>query len=229
MRTEPTLIAPLLGPVSEARKLFHVDRVTGTPYWTHDERVPPNVRGKKVGYICIQKTRIGPNGKRYQCSEPRRDRKLMYKGKMLFWARVQKYLSTGKEPGPMTDHANGVTTDNSPHNLVDSDALQNAWNRKPCGVVKDYVGVKMSGKKFRATITIGTATYVDGKHVSNREIIHLGVFNTAREAGIAYAKEAVRRRGVKAGRFVLNLLREEDLLDDALAAHRLFTSGNTHS
>jgi hypothetical protein len=201
--------------------MFHVDRVTGTPYWTHDERVPPQVRGKRLGSIGVVKKQKGPNGKIYAIAKPRRHRRFQFKGKSLLWSRVQKYLATGKEPGPMTDHANGVTLDDNPHNLIDSNALQNAWNRKPAGRV-EYVGVAKSRNKYRARLFVGTARYVNGVHTTDRITIHLGTFETAREAGIAYAKEAVRRRGMAAGRIVTGLLREEDLLDDALAAHRLF-------
>lgn len=102
------------------------------------------------------------------------------------------------DPDGMVDHANCNSLDNRRCNLRVATRAENAANveRKPGQ--SGYIGVTLSGPKFRARIC------VDG------ELRELGRYETAEEAALAYDDASLAARGVFARVNFPHLVRTED-------------------
>lgn len=103
--------------------------------------------------------------------------------------RIAWCLHHGRWPGGVIDHINGIVGDNRIVNLREVTQQQNLLNQhvlRPSKLGIAGASAMPSGR-FRARLNLT----VDGK----RRLIHLGVFNTAEEAGQAYqqAKAAALR------------------------------------
>jgi hypothetical protein len=96
--------------------------------------------------------------------------------------RVAWLYTEGRWPDEEVDHHNTLKSDNSRENLREADDTIQAQNR--IRARKDsrsgVQGVRPHGKRFRAQIRYGG------------RVIHLGVFDTPREAGERYAAEKRR-------------------------------------
>lgn len=99
-----------------------------------------------------------------------------YQASRLAWLYVH-----GEWPPNLIDHINGNTSDNRIANLRPATFAQNAQNRRRQATTRNgFKGVNLTPSgKWRAQIK------VDGRS------LHLGVFDTAEEAGAAYADAAV--------------------------------------
>lgn len=75
------------------------------------------------------------------------------------------------------DHWDGKTLNNQRHNLREATSTQNQANRKYYKNSTGYKGVRASGKRFMAAI----------------DSIHLGTFDTAKEAHQAYCAAAEKK------------------------------------
>jgi hypothetical protein len=84
------------------------------------------------------------------------------------------------------DHINGIKSDNRLSNLRVVSALENNWNKgKQRRNRHGFAGVRKDEEtgRFKAQITTGGRS------------LHLGTFDTAQEAGAAYAQAAHKHRG----------------------------------
>lgn len=98
----------------------------------------------------------------------------------IAWAITNKQWPVG-----MLDHVNRSRKDNRISNLREVSSEENTWNakRKPGRYPVGVIGPQKKCKKFCARIRV------------SRKFVILGYFDTAEEAGIAYQKEAILRRG----------------------------------
>ena len=91
---------------------------------------------------------------------------------------------TGEFPKYMTDHINGNTEDNSFSNLRESTCSENQKNVKiRTDNISGYKRVTKHGKRWRADATI------------NRKQILIGVFDTPKEASLAYEEFSKKMHG----------------------------------
>lgn len=105
---------------------------------------------------------------------------LSFKKKIYFAHVIAWFYVTGAWPKHDIDHKNGRGFDNRWANLREATHQQNIFNGKlRTNNTTGFKGVARTPLKFRA--------YVCGKHV--------GVFDTAKEAALAYDREAVRMFG----------------------------------
>jgi hypothetical protein len=95
-------------------------------------------------------------------------------------------MTRGRWPEKQIDHINGIRDDNRPENLREASNAENQWNSRikrhnVCG----YKGVQIipSTGRWRARIR------------TNGHMRHLGCFETAEEAHLAYAEAADRFHG----------------------------------
>ncbi len=100
----------------------------------------------------------------------------------------------GAKDGELVDHINHDMLDNRKTNLRIATHSQNARNtKKRRTTINQYKGIALTvGGKFQARI------FVDGK------LLHLGIFDTQKEAAIAYNKSAKKYFGKFA---CLNIIR----------------------
>ncbi len=86
--------------------------------------------------------------------------------------------------GEVVDHINGDKLDNRRANLRNCLRVQNTWNQ---GISRNntsgYKGVQRSGRRWVARIGIGNTR------------VHLGVFDSARDAATAYNQAAFKAWG----------------------------------
>ena len=104
----------------------------------------------------------------------------LYYGHRLAWLHM-----TGEWPSHQIDHANGIRSDNRWCNLRQATPTDNACNKRPCnGAVglKGVVYVKATNR-YRAMIRRGN------------DRIHLGYYDTPKEAHSAYASAADKLHG----------------------------------
>ena len=97
------------------------------------------------------------------------------------------------------DHKNGVKTDNRLVNLRRATSSENNVNVKLRTNTTGYSGVSLSRGRFQALIRIA------GKNT------YLGLFSTAHEAGLAYARKAEELHGEFLAPHVRELLDREEL------------------
>lgn len=146
----------------DVHKLFRLDRETGRLYWLSPTKYHPKLAGKEAG--AAQRNR----GKVYWA--------VQIDGKKIKRGRIVFYMTRGFWPSPCVDHINGDSTDDRPENLRQATIEQNAWNHKsrkkqsacPMGVRKTEHG------NYQARIT------------HNKQVHHLGVFETQEQASKAY-------------------------------------------
>jgi hypothetical protein len=101
--------------------------------------------------------------------------KRMYLGHVIAWLYV-----TGEWPVNEIDHRDGNPSNNKWKNLRQANRSNNCANSKmPCNNTSGFKGVSAYLKRFRS--------YIQGEH--------LGCFDTAEEAALAYDAEARRRYG----------------------------------
>jgi hypothetical protein len=134
----------------------------------------------------VRKQRGRPVGSRAGTPNKRGEILVQIDGKHYYAHRIAWVLQTGNWPKDMIDHANGNPSDNRWSNLREASASDNQHNKRVQKNNKS--GIKGAhfcsrSKKFRAGIRFG------GKYR------HLGMFNTAEEAGRAYAKAAREQWG----------------------------------
>lgn len=107
-------------------------------------------------------------------------------GERFLAHRVIWLMSTGKWPKEQLDHINGNRSDNRIKNLRECNNSEN--NRA--------VGIKSSNTSGFKGVTFNKAS---GKYFAyirvNYKRIHLGVWNTAKEAAVSYNKAAVEHFG----------------------------------
>lgn len=111
-------------------------------------------------------------------------RSIRYSGRDYLEHRIAWLLSYGHWPEAEIDHINGDRSDNRIKNLRLAKRIENCRNTS---IRKDnstgYKGVSKVGKRFRAQISCS------GK------VIHLGRFDTAKEAHEAYRKASSEYHG----------------------------------
>ena len=90
---------------------------------------------------------------------------------------------TAAPKGSIVDHKNRCTLDCRRRNLRVCTIAQNGHNRDKLAGVVPYIGVSRDGRKFRARISF------------EGERMHLGAFETAEEAALAYDLKAVELLG----------------------------------
>lgn len=160
----------LLPSREELLRLFAYDPESGTLTW----RANPKFHGKPVGKCGTITARgylhvgIRQNGK-----------PTYYLAHRLIWKMV-----TGDEPVFQIDHIDGDRLHNAWSNLRAATNGQNVWNSKLRRDNKTgFKGVHFKGRKYRAAIKDGS------------RIRHLGCFDTAEEAALAWEREASKQRG----------------------------------
>ena len=89
---------------------------------------------------------------------------------------LMHHVLIGKRKGFDVDHANGNGVDNRRGNIRHCTHAQNIANSPPRGGASKYKGVKRNGKvkRWRATI------------MKDYKDIHIGYFDTEKEAALAY-------------------------------------------
>lgn len=99
---------------------------------------------------------------------------------------ILQLVSGNIETADQVDHINGIKSDNRLANLRVVSARENSWNKgRQRRNRHGFAGVKKDETtgRFKASIT-----------TSGRSV-HLGTFDTAQEAGAAYAQAAHKQRG----------------------------------
>lgn len=125
--------------------------------------------GGIAGYATARGTRIGIDYRSYYAHR-------------LAWLIV-----TGRWPREMIDHKNGNPNDNRWSNMREASAALNSSNRRKAKSATGVVGVRRAKSgRFDARIKVG---YRD---------LHLGTFDSVREAKRARDRAAARRWGVRA-------------------------------
>ena len=98
--------------------------------------------------------------------------------------RIAWFLHYGKWPEGFVDHINGIRDDDRIDNLRVVNYSQNAMNSRPqANASVKYKGVRLMPAAFIATITV------------NSKQVHLGTFQTAEDAAIAYNEAAAKHYG----------------------------------
>lgn len=149
--------------VERLRELLHYNPDTGIFTW-----INPSSNRIKVGSIANCKDAYG-----YVVI--RIDNKL-YKAHRLAWLYCFNEL-----PELSLDHINGIKNDNRLDNLRECSAQDNCRNKnKQSNNTSGYVGVNYypTYNKYRASITV------------NKSTLHIGYYNTAKEASLAYENRA---------------------------------------
>lgn len=103
----------------------------------------------------------------------------------LLLHRVAWAFATGHWPLGLIDHKNEIKSDNRIDNLRIATHAQNIYNRVPRNDSTGIKGARFDSRydRYQARIT------VDGK------TLHLGMFDTAQEAGLAYKEAAIKHHG----------------------------------
>ena len=158
---------------SQVREIFDYDPETGKIWWKI------NVSRWKAGEAAGRQT-VKKGKKRYI--------EVRFEGRWYLGHRIAVAWMTGEWPKELTDHWNGDGFDNRWENIRQATHGQNSQNRKT--PVTNKLGLKGVIKvtrfgvtKFEARIRVG------GKQ------IHLGRFETARDASRAYAAAADKHFG----------------------------------
>lgn len=103
---------------------------------------------------------------------------------IVYAHRLAIFYVTGQWPvTQQVDHRDGVRDNNAFANLRQATAIENNANRKPNPEKKNPKGVFQHGRRFRAAI----------KH--HGKYHHLGCFDTAMDAHVAYVRAANSRFG----------------------------------
>lgn len=195
------------------------DKHSGVLSWADSPLNAARFRGKTAGHV-----RVSHTGKAKQYSYTRHKPLITHKfsigGKQYNVSDAIWYYVTGQQPPEIVDHIDGNRLNNRWDNLRAATQETNAKNRCTVpGRKGQYLGVcALKSGKFRAVVSHGTSANKTIKRT------YIGTFDTAREAGIAAAKEYVRQRGMLASYQCLDLLREENILGEALAAHKQFVA-----
>lgn len=153
--------------VRRLRETLHYNPETGVFIWIQpaSNRVQAGMEAGRIHEVCGYR-QIGVDGRRYQAHR-------------LAWLYM-----TEEWPSDMIDHINCDRADNRFSNLRESCNSDNVKNRRKAGSQNKtgMLGVTAIDSGFRARIQ------QDGKN------IHLGVFDTAEEAHIAYKSAANKYR-----------------------------------
>lgn len=153
--------------IDRAKELLIFDADTGFFYWKEPKGL---ARARKDG----RAGNIGPNGYEY----------IRIDGRLILSHRLAFAFAMGRQPDGNIDHANGDPLDNRPCNLREATQQQNAWNSRVRKTKRLPVkGVRQIPSGYCASIWV------------NGRAKHLGVFQSAEEAGAAYSAEALRLRG----------------------------------
>lgn len=149
--------------------LLHYSPETGEFKWIV-------TRGRMARAGCVAGT--DNNGRRY----------IKVNGRLRIAARLAFLYMTGREPKGCIDHIDGNPKNNSWANLRECTHAENMQNKRryknnKAGLLGVSPAPRRCGKPWRATIK------VDGR------CHHLGIFNTEKEAHLAYcaAKERLHR------------------------------------
>ena len=147
--------------IEELDKLLTADFETGNLYWKESGT------GRKDSGVAGSKT---PDGYYQVCINNE-----VYRLHRVLWCLYYKSW-----PTEYIDHKDGDKENNSILNLRIASNRQNQYNSKLRNNFSGYRGVEVtSAKTFRARITLPNLSHK-----------HLGTFNTAEEASIAYENEA---------------------------------------
>lgn len=145
------------------KKLFLLDSENGNLVWLKNQgkALTGNIAGKIRRDGYIY---IGVHGKRYMAHR-------------LIWLYVH-----GEMPTHEIDHVNGVRVDNTLSNLREATPSQNQHNK--CTYLNNTSG-------FKGVVKIKTSGKWNAQiQVKGRPRIHIGSFNTPKEASVAYKKAA---------------------------------------
>jgi len=148
---------------TEIEALFTVDLEGGRLFW----RVPSKYHAEKVDQEAGGPA-LSQSGKYYWV--------VSINGRKYKRAHLIFCLAHGRFPVPMADHKNGDSLDDSPSNLRDATATQNAWNHKKR---KRRIALPMGVRATKA----GTFEARIGFHKTQ---IHLGAFATPEAAHAVY-------------------------------------------
>lgn len=153
--------------IDRVKELLRFDPETGFFYWKNPMG---RARARKDG----RAGNVAQNG--YEV--------IRIDGKLILSHRLAFALSAGRVPEANVDHINGNPLDNRSENLREATQQQNIWNSRARKAKQVPVkGVWRIPTGYRAGICI------------NGKTKHLGVFQSAEEAGAAYSSEAHRLRG----------------------------------
>lgn len=151
------------------RELLHYDVDTGVFTW-----IAPTSNRIKVGSTASCKDAYGYTVIRINS--------ILYKAHRLAWLYCFDEL-----PILALDHINGIKDDNRLDNLREASSQDNCRNRCiQSNNTTGYIGVTYypTSNKYRASITI------------NKKSIHIGYYDTAEQASIAYQLKAKELFGV---------------------------------
>lgn len=152
------------------KQQFSYDPLTGV--FTHLHNTTRRKKGDTAGWLINGYVRMCVNKKSYMAH------------------RLAMLYMTGQMPDPKVDidHKDGIRDNNKFSNLRLASRSQNNRNRKKhANNTSGYTGVDVVNGKYRARIRVGTNP--------DRKRLHLGHFNTAVEASIAYNKAALIYHG----------------------------------
>jgi hypothetical protein len=153
--------------IAEIKRRLRYEPSTGRCYWIAVNKKHPRLTGKEAGSLKDKRIYIKVNS----LAIPR--------------ARIAFVLMLGTFP-EIADHINGDTLDDRWKNLREVNALQNSWNityKRPGKIDNLPIGVRKLGSGFQARVAV------------NKKTIHLGVFNTAKEAYEAYLEAKKKYHG----------------------------------
>lgn len=153
--------------IDEIRHAIVYDPINGTFFWSHEGNVYINHRGKEAGTT-------GSRG----------HRKIVYKGIQLKAHHVAWAIIYGYWPDEI-DHEDNDRSNNRIKNLREASRQQNQMNRTISkNNTSGFKGV--SKRKYGG---------FESKIIVNKQYIHLGKFNTAKEAAEAYDNAALTHHG----------------------------------
>lgn len=146
------------------REILSYDPETGEFTWLKPSRFHAEKAGAFAGTLTPNR-----NGKSYW--------NISIDGRKHKRSRLAWLYMTGDWPSQQVDHIDGNSQNDRWANLREATATQNAWNHKRRAKRSDLpMGVRLIPKsgRFQARIAV------------NKQMIHLGAFDTAAEAATAY-------------------------------------------